>query len=756
MLERRKFNKSEEKNEKTNEGYDINDYKKDKVITKPKRKYFNIVCFFLFEVFLFLFSIIILCIIALHLIRFMGHHHDDGNVHEFKEYKVEQNSFDIFNLLSHDNPHLSIYLSDNTNVTNPCDSPYNTICGNYKGILMEELVNKSISNINQNINKIIIKNKNDSIYINEIFIKKETINYLHSIFNKCMENDEKILFSQILNNENIKNLFKIVEDFEDFENIGKVMGMLSSYGINIPIKLNVKGHLIENTISKKILSLEMSGNPLSYIYNDETIKNKDIFIEFLNKYMIVFLNVMGKNKNLIERYIKIYEDLQKMLTSIGLFIKIEGKKLHPKKNNLLYKYDKLSEIFKVINITDFFLHSKINETLYKNKEIEINTLNFFKGLDSSIKKYSIKKWKIYFIINIIFSNFKWFDFILTGELKIDNCLTMLRINYPITLCKIFKSIMSKSIYHDKRLSFIKKIKIHTKILIKKYIDLLEHNPKVYCLTQKSLINKLKDKLNNIKIYVCKCSSIDSINERTNITLPSIEKYELTSLKHNFENNVSFIDIIFFNNIFETKRLETNDDYNKYYKDLYYYFTADSPFYHKVFKNQLILPPAMFVFPNYSNKFELWQLYAGVIATISHETSHMIDDFLGENKQSTFDEIKCYESQIECIIKLYGNNIISESTWFEDKADILGIYVSYHAWIDQLEQNPSSRSLYNYKQHFFIYYYQKWCSNHNDIPKSHSTNRIRLELSPVMLKQEFKTVFNCNDTFFYNKKNKCLL
>lgn len=295
------------------------------------------------------------------------------------------------------------------------------------------------------------------------------------------------------------------------------------------------------------------------------------------------------------------------------------------------------------------------------------------------------------------------------------CAQMIQLYYPITFCKGFKSVLSTSKYHNERLTASKEIKIKTELLIKKYIEVLDNNPRMFCSKQNKTVTDLKTWLRSINIHSCKCSMIDRMNKRLGINVPSISKHEESELINN-ERELSFVDSIFTSNEFQTKRLEKNEDYDKYYGDLYNEMLTGNAFYDRVFKSQLIIPPGMFVFPYYSKNYMSWQLYSNLMAGIAHEIAHSVDIFFYQNNNLSFEENKCYETQMNCIVSLYDqynpdkeDEDMGKKTVVENKADMMGLYIAYYTWMDSKE-NKNTSLLNNSKQHFFIFYHQRWCQS----------------------------------------------
>jgi predicted metalloendopeptidase len=734
---------------------EYNDEKKNSAIHQEEPHAIWYCCFLLFRIvvgfvciyiFLFLFILV------------LTKQYEGAPYEEFKynTFQIKTKPIDLTEHYFHKYPHLHLYMNNNENITNPCVNPESTVCDNYKGDMVSEVTKDSITRITNRTQRIIVDNAIHSKHVNERFLKKQHIEGLNRFYHKCLDfyNDGYLL--RLMDSKKMRDLIVIVDSMKKYEDIGKTFGELYSKGINVPIKLTIKGVYVDS-VWKKMLSMEMSGIPLLYLINGSN-RFKNSIIHLFEKRVGNFLDAYWKNSEKKKRHLQASRKIYEHLMNIGL----RDKTFHYPQNNI-QTVKQLKKRLSSINIEEYFLHSSINKELYEDVGIEINKLEFFSKLDTSIRQFDMKEWRMYLKMNVIYTAIRWFTM---DELKKptigDKCMKLVKQYYPITFCRGFKSVLSKSKYHDEELSAAIEIKKNTKLLISKYMEVIDYNPTIVCLKQKQNIERLKERLKNIEIRSCKCSNIDHMNRRMGLIVPSVLKEEHRTLESNVFEGIDFSDILFTLNEFQTRRLESNYDYGPYYENISDEMLTGNAFYDKVFKNQLIIPPGMFVFPYYSKNFKSWQLFSNLMTVISHELGHTVDTFLYRNQALSFEEIKCYEGQVDCIIDLYNgfrrdrqDTEMGERTCFENKADMLGLYISYYTWLDTVK-NSEKHLVDNYKQHFFIFYHQTWCQKGEQKKDAHADNKLRVSLPISLLKHEYKIVFDCKSDYFYEKINKCLL
>lgn len=744
------FRKNDEDVKEDDDEYD--NKKRNNEYVPPKQ--INYWCFLMVRIIISFF-----CIYAF-LFAFLFFMHKYYSADHYKEFKyntfyIKSKAVDLTDHYFHEYPHLHLYMNENENITNPCSNPETVVCDNYKGDLVTAVTENSVQRINRRVEHIIIHNKTNSIHVNNLFLKKTHIESLNKLYKKCQAFYKDGYLLQILNSNKMRDLFVIVDEMKKYDDIGKTFGKLYARGINVPIKLTVKGVHI-GTTRKKMLSMEMSGYPLLYILKGKS-KYKESLIHLFDMRVGEFLNLYWKDDNKKKKYMDVARRMHQHLMDIGL----KNKMFHNAENEF-QTVDQLKKEISTINIEDYFGHSSINEDMYMNKPIEINKLDFFRKLDRSIREFDVKEWRVYLKMNIVYTIIRWFTLDDMNDVDNDRCMKFIKSYYPLTYCRGFKSVLSKTKYHDEFLSAAGEVKRNTQLLVNKYIEIIDHNPKLFCLSQRKNIDGLKERLRSIDIRSCKCSNIDYMNRRMNISLPSVLKEEGMTLDSNLITTSTFSDIIFSLNEFQTRRLEHNHDYDPYYEDIYEKMLTGNAFYDVIFKNQLIIPPGMFVFPYYSKNFKSWQLFSNLMKSISHELAHSVDHFFYKNHDLSFEESSCYDAQIDCIIDLYNrfntdkkDVQMGERTCIENKADILGLYVSFYTWMDMVK-DLDKHLIDNYKQHFFIFYHQTLCQSGTQKKDEHAEDRLRLSLPVTILKHEYKMTFDCKSDYFYEKLNKCLL
>jgi putative endopeptidase len=168
-------------------------------------------------------------------------------------------------------------------------------------------------------------------------------------------------------------------------------------------------------------------------------------------------------------------------------------------------------------------------------------------------------------------------------------------------------------------------------------------------------------------------------------------------------------------------------------------------------------------------------YGNTGGTIGHELTHGFDD---EGRQFddhgnlrdwwTADDGKEFEKRASCISDQYSQYVIVDDvkingklTLGEDVADLGGLILAYVAWkADTQGQNLEPIDGFTPEQRFFIGYAQSWCSNERD-----ETKRLRATVDPhspekyrsngvVSNMPEFQQAFHCKPGSAMVRENRC--
>lgn len=616
-------------------------------------------------------------------------------------------------------------------------------------------------------------------YINNKWCNNNKLPNDHSIYNiftisqtkvnkklkKIIESNLYPLFTKVYNgylddnyrNNNfvveLKNLIKNMQYPTNINNI--ILDSINYIYINIDIlyALYVDINIYNNKeyiIYIKQPSLIL---PKDYYLNK---KYNKIIDSYKNTIKNIYIYLFKFSIKKIDKIIKIILDIEISLANILL----DNDKMENIKHNHILSIDDIKNKYQYFDI------DKIIESISKliNKELNIKNIimkyddnyNFFINLRDLLNKFSLKKWKIYFIYRIIIKYiiygdeylneiyFNMFNRILIGQDKMKEKTYLALIH----TCNLLSEYVS-NIYYQYFLS-----DNNNKLVIKYTKDM------IYNIIQgaKCRIKKIKWLTNETKY-----KAIDKLN---NIDLQigyNIKNYNSEILEKKISNNLlkDSILLIKFNIINNFDLLNKKVDINTWDSNCY-----EVNAYYNPAKNQIVFPAAILQ-PSFINinKSDLYN-YAKLGSIIGHEIIHSLD-----NNGAKFDKIgninnwwnkkdkKEFSKKVNSIIDIYDKEGINGTlTAGENIADFGAIIMSLEGIKYKYKRNLNIKELrYFYKKYAKLWKYliKKELKNIKLLTDPHSFPELRVNI-PLKHQIEFQKAYNIKqNTYMYIPESKML-
>lgn len=663
-------------------------------------------------------------------------------------------------------PELPDYMINHYDINheNSCFKPYESVCENNVGVSHFEVGRRSnkllIEKMNESIIKGIVENKKHDIFehhnknshseLNKIQNETKSMNLFYI---KCLDffnqnSNEKI--NSIFNDELFKELLHSIYNFNKFS---EIIGKLSKNNIQTPITIDLKPFVInkDTYITDEIFSVEMSGDP--FLVQNEMDAEKTILMKYqIKKITEKILIKLGYGNS--EKIYQNYLNINNFLLSCGLkkesMLNVDGK-------TEFMDYNELRMIFKNFDFDNYINLSGFH-SIRNGKIVNVNNKNYFMKFDENYKKYDKLQWKHYFLLNLIYDFIKRiYNFNGKYENNSSKCVRIVKEYYPITSCRTFKHLLSKTEHLKNEEIATKKIEKIVSFLVNEYVEKITKNN--FCLNTKESKNDIIKKIKNMKIYVGKCSVIDKINKRIYTTdnwINQIEKSEY-QIEKKYMKKKDFVGIINAFHQLEIFKLERHETYDVYYKDSTESLTSLNAWFDNVF-NIIVIPPGFLVYPFYSDKYVSHQLWSILTVVAGHEIYHAFEHFFQTNQYLNSQEIQCDRYIKEEFVKIYncyrmgtyGDKGYGKRTLGENMADHYGLQISFDNWLKNIED---TNNLEEKKIRFFINYLRIWCKDTNyyyDDEDEHATSYNRAILPLLSLKEEFKTAFNCSFHLFDKK------
>lgn len=642
-----------------------------------------------------------------------------------------------------------------------CNDVYGNICKQNNGVSLFDIgtenslklikkMNGAIRNFDVNHFKIADRNKRFS-FIKLTQHHKENIDRMkdmNEFYVKCKEFHDSGYgkIKKIYENPLFKSLIHEIINYKD---ISEIFGLLSKNNIDVPIGIDLKPFVVdkEKYIIEELVSIEMSGIPLKYIKTSSIQKErrdllKDVYKNVLSEIMS---NIGVRHPEIV---ISDAKEINAFLNRNGL------RKRRDKKEDKIIRKEDIKNIFKNFDFDNYINKSSITFYQY-SKTININKVSFFELFDIGYKNIPDSKWKNYLLYNTIISFIKRsFDLIGDYENSDLKCLRITKEYYPISTCRIFKHFMENEPEYGNNEETISKITKIVEDLIDEFIKNIDNS--FFCVKMKNNIERLKVKMKNIKIHVGKCAIMDRINKISYVKEDWINMVEKSEYSVNTTHK--YMEIINEFNKKQIFRLERNDDFDIYYKDLTFFLTELNAWYDNYF-NHIVIPPGFFVYPFYSKNFKPWELWSVLsgnnsikIVICSHEIFHSFFFHLTNNLDLTSEESRCINERKNYFINLYNINKkhsdidvkYGERTLNENMADFFGLQISYNNWFHKAQVNLTN--IEERKKNFFIRYVQTWCKDSSytyDTEDEHASLDNRGFIPLLSLNDEIYKVFNCD-------------
>ena len=645
--------------------------------------------------------------------------------------KVVQNMKDM---LSSDNP--SRY-----------DPTVNTI--NFKSLFQSDLDKHSITTIDQ-LKTLDINEKPKGPFQHAKMFFKTCVQFK----NKKESDKYKIISNhptiEFLLNEVIEKQLKTIND------LSKVMGILYSNGINVPINVDMRPlfHNIKNPKDQLTLSIEQSGVPLSFLMlNDEidTNEKKEILeIIFRTIKMVLKPHIeVADNIDVIENDAL---SIQTMLYNNGIRYNMERDTVKAYKLSKLMTLNEFQKELHQININEFLQYADLPIHI-KIKNYNVHTLEFFKQLDQNINTFTLEQWKNYLKVNTITTILKELKMLLNDWRKedTDECYQMTYEYFPMTMCRVFQDHINHSEYHNQ--GDAQRIEGLVQQMIRTYTTLITNDPEMFSIKTKKVQDYVIKKMQSISVHAGKCTIMNGIN-KVAFTHPEwIEKMMHNERSMKVLRNSTMVDIILEFHKSQLFRLQRHADFDTYYQYLVRSETSLNAWFDSLF-NQVVIPNGFIQYPFHSMNYKSWQIHALMMTIIGHELFHALEFWLDHCPYLTKEERQGIEKLNKCMIDLYqdtpdqspkdwSDRKYGKRTVHENKADHMGVYIAYMDWKNETIHNGKSIDLT--RQHYFAFYHQIWCTDnynghHRDDPHAGMPDRGKIPL--IMLRKEYMEAFKC--------------
>lgn len=294
-----------------------------------------------------------------------------------------------------------------------------------------------------------------------------------------------------------------------------------------------------------------------------------------------------------------------------------------------------------------------------------------------------------------------------------------------------------------------------KYIIDELKNRLENNDWMDVTTKEKAVDKL------LKIKV----KIGYPNKKGRIDVSTLN---LDSNKSFFENHCAMNN---FDTLYNLNELGTVKN-----KERFHMYPHMVNAYYSPVNNEIVFPAGILQPPFFDSMKDMSANFGAIGAIIGHEITHGFDD-QGRKYDGTGNlndwwskqVLVKYQAKTDKIKELFnsftinGENVNGELTLGENIADLGGLSISYHAYMNYLKDNPNKNTIvdgYTSKQRFFLSFARIWCSHMRN-----EESTVRLSTDPhsppihrvngtLMNFVEFYKVFNVTaDNKLYLKKNK---